>query len=296
MNWKRIGKRLLFPPIWVILILTVLSTVALVLVFVKGWESLQIAIVVYVLAFYSLVILCLCCWKTIPPYYKYVKQKVYANEYANKYFTDATFKTHIGLYGSFTINLIYIVVNVVSAVVYSTFWFAIFATYYAVMASMRFLLVRYMRRNQIGKSRLGELKCSRACACILMTVNLVLSGVVLMMIYFNRSFQYQGYLIYVMALYTFYITTTAVRDLIRYRKYHSPVMSVTKIIKLAAALFSMLFLETAMFSQFGEDTSPKLQKNMIMATGGGISVIVVTMAVYMIVSTTKEIRKNRRSR
>ena len=124
-----------------------------------------------------------------------------------------------------------------------------------------------------------------------MTVNLALSGAVLMMLYFERGFRYQGFLIYVMALYTFYITTTAIIDMIKYRKYKSPVMSMSKIIKMASALFSMLFLETAMFAQFGGDTSPEVQRIMIIATGGGISVIVVAMSVYMIVRTTKEIKE-----
>lgn len=138
---------------------------------------------------------------------------------------------------------------------------------------------------------MGELKRSRLCAYILLTVNLTLSGVVLMMIYFDRGFEYQGVLIYVMALYTFFITTTAIIDMVRYRKYQSSVMSVSKIIKLTAALFSMLFLETAMFSQFGGDTTKEIQRIMIIATGGDISVIVVTMEIYMIVRTTKEIRE-----
>ena len=216
---------------------------------------------------------------------------MYDNKYANRYLTDVAFKTHVNLYRSLIINLIYVAVNVVSGILYSTYWFGIFAVYYAIMAIMRFLLIRYVNRNQIGKSRLGELKRSRLCAYILMTVNLALSGAVLMMVYFNRGFQYQGFLIYVMAMYTFYITTTAIIDMVKYRKYNSPVMSISKIIKLASALFSMLFLETAMFSQFGEENSLEMQRIMIMATGAGISVIVVAMAVYIIIRSTKEIKK-----
>ena len=122
-------------------------------------------------------------------------------------------------------------------------------------------------------------------------MSFALSGVVLMMIYFNRGFRYQGFLIYVMAMYTFYITTTAIINIVKYRKYNSPIMSISKIIKLASALFSMLFLETAMFSQFGKDMSPERQRIMIMATGAGISVTVVIMAVYMIVRSTREIKR-----
>ena len=290
-DWKTIGRKFLFLPLWLILILTVISTIALVAVFVKGWDTMPIAYVVYVVSFYTLTIICLACWKTIPRYYKSIKGRVYDNKYANRYFTDAAFKTHVTLYRSLFINLIYVVVNAVSAILYSTHWFAIFAVYYAIMAIMRFLLVRYVGRNPIGKSRLGELKRSRLCAYILMTVNLALSGAVLMMVYYNRGFEYQGFLIYVMAMYTFYITAMAIKDMVKYRKYQSPVMSMSKIIQMAAALFSMLFLETAMFSQFGADTSFKLKQNMIMATGGVISVIVVIMAVYMIVRSTQEIQK-----
>ena len=50
-----------------------------------------------------------------------------------------------------------------------------------------------------------------------------------------------------------------------------------------------------MFSQFGEETSPMVQRVMIMATGGGISLTVVAMALYMIVASTKEIRKHKKS-
>ena len=205
--------------------------------------------------------------------------------------TDAVFKSNVGLYRSLVINLIYVIVNAVSGYVYQTYWFVIFAVYYAIIAMMRFLLVRYVAKNAIGNSRVGELKRARLCAYILLTVNLSLSGAVLMMVYFDRGFQYQGFLIYVIALYTFYITTTAIIDMVKYRKYKSPILSITKVIKMASAMFSMLFLETAMFAQFGADTSMETKRVMIIVTGAGIGVSVVSMAVYMIVQTTKEIKQ-----
>ena len=290
MDWKKFGTKLLFPPLWVILILTAVSTVSLVFVFVKGWDTQWFSYALYVLAFYTLSVICIAGYKTLPGYYKAAKTKVYENKYANRYLTDVEYKTHINLYRSLIINLIYVAVNAVSAFLYSTWWFALFALYYAILAVMRFLLVRYVSKNKIGVSRLKELKRSRLCAYILMTVNLALSGAVLMMVYHHRGFDYQGFLIYVMALYTFYITTTAIIDLIKFRKYNSPVMSVSKIIKLAAALVSMLSLETAMFSQFGGEMSQDNQRLMIMLTGAGISIIVVTMAIYTIVRSTKEIK------
>ena len=290
MDWKCFGKKLLFPPFGIILLLTAVSAAALVTVFVKGLDTSPVAYIGYVFAFYTLCVLCVFCWKTLPGYWKSGKEKLYANKLANRYLTDAAFKTHVNLYRSLAINLLYVAVNAISAVVFNTHWFALFAVYYAILAVMRFLLIRYVSKNKIGASRLGELQRARLCAYILLTVNLALSGAVLMMVYFHRGFDYQGILIYVMALYTFYTTTTAIMDMVKYRRYGSPIMSMSKVIKMAAALVSMLSLETAMFSQFGGEMSIENQRIMIMATGAGIAIIVVSMAIYMIVRTTKEIR------
>ena len=80
---------------------------------------------------------------------------------------------------------------------------------------------------------------------------IALSGVVILVVHDNEGFEYAGYLIYVMAMYAFYNVITAVTDLVKYRKFRSPVMSASKAIKLAAALVSMLSLEctTSLFFQ-----------------------------------------------
>jgi hypothetical protein len=292
-DWKTIGRRLLFPPLWLMILMTVFSAVALVSVFVKGWETHPVAYVIYVVSFYTLTVICLLCWKTLPGYYKSAKRKVYDNKYANRYLTDAVFKTHVNLYRSLTINLMYVAFNAVMGLVYGTWWFGIFALYYAIMAIMRFLLVRYARRNSIGKQRLAELKLARLCAYILMTVNLALSGAVLMMVYYNRGFAYQGILIYVMAMYTFYALTMSVVDLVRYRSMGSPVMSTAKIVSLSAALVSMLNMETAMFAQFGAEMPQEHQRIFIILTGAGVSVTVVALSAFLIVKATKEIRREK---
>lgn len=292
-GWKEIVKKLLYPPIWIVIVLTIICTFALVEIFVNGWEMTVLAYASYVLSFYTLCEICFICWKVLPGYYKVVKYKMHQNKYVDRYMTDAVFKSNVGLYRSLVINLIYVILNAVSGYIYQTYWFVIFAVYYAIIAMMRFLLVRYVAKNTIGNNHIGELKRARLCAYILMTVNLSLSGAVLMMVFFDRGFYYQGVLIYVIALYTFYITTTAIIDMVKYRKYKSPILSITKVIQMASALFSMLFLETAMFAQFGADMSKENKKIMIMVTGAGISIAVVSMAVYMIVRTTKELQQHK---
>ena len=291
MDWKKIGKKLLFPPVWLMLMLTVISAVALTLVFVKGWEQTPIAYGVYVLSFYALCTNTVFCVTVLPKQYEKIKEAIYSNPFGSRYMTDSVFRAKISLYLSLVINLLYVGINLWSWTISRSWWFVILAVYYVMMAVMRFLLVRYVRIQKIGTSILGEWKRSRVCACILLLINLSLSGAVLMILYQHRGYDYPGIMIYVMALYTFYSTAHAIVDIIKYRTMGSPILSTAKIVSLSAALVSMLNLETAMFAQFGGEMSVAHQHIFIILTGAGVSVTVVTLCVILIVKATKEIRR-----
>lgn len=220
-------------------------------------------------------------------HFSWIKEFLNENEYVNRYWQDDVFKSNVGLVCSVFINLLYILINAVSAAVYQMAWFGIFAVYYMIIATMRLILVRSIAKYPIGTNIYKELRTARICSYILLTVNLTLSGTIHMMLLFGMTFQYQGYLIYAIAAYTFYSVTMAVINLIKYRKYKSPVISITKIIKLTSSLFSMLFLETAMFAQFGKRMNSESERMLVMATGAIICIIVVSMSLYMIIQTKK---------
>jgi hypothetical protein len=291
MDWKKIGKKLLFPPIWLMVILVIASTVALAFVFVKGMEETIPAYIVYVLAFYTLSVVTLFCVMVLPKQYTVIKQKIYDNPFGNRVVTDKVFRTNISLSVSFVINMFFAGINLWSWYMLESYWFMVLAVYYVIMAVMRFLLVRYVHRRKIGSDILGEWKRSRACACVLLLINLSLSGAVLMILYQSKGYHYPGVMIYVMALYTFYSTIHAVVDIVKYRKLGSPIMSTAKIVSLSAALVSMLNLETAMFAQFGADLAWEHQQIFIILTGAGVSIVVVSLSVLLIINATKEIRR-----
>lgn len=295
MDWKKIGKKLLFPPVWVIVVLTLVSAVAVPYVLINKLETAPISYVIYVVAFYTVCIITAFACVTVPRQYKQIKGKINNTTLGNKYINDGVFRTHISLYASLGVNLLYVGVNVLSYILYRSMWFIVLAVYYTILAVMRFLLVRYVRGTGIGSDRLGELKSNVVCSAILLSVNFVLSGAVLMILYQDKGFEYHGILIYVMAAYTFYITTLAIVNLVKYRKYNSPVVTTTKVISLCAALVSMLNLETAMFSQFGQEMAPENQRLMIILTGAGVSIAVIVMSVYMMIKSTKEIKHIRSS-
>ncbi len=288
--------KLLFPPVWLMLILSVFSAASLSAIFIKGLDTTPIAYITYVVSFYTLTVICVAFSKVFPGHYRHIRQKVYASRYGNRYMTDVAFKTHVSLYRSLAINLLYVLTNLFSGIWYGSVWFVTLAVYYSILAIMRFLLLRFANQNGIGKDRIREWRRARLCGMILMTLNLALSGVVTLVIRQNEGFTYGGVLIYVAALYTFYITTVAIINIMKYRKYKSPVMSTAKSINLAAALVSMLALETAMLAQFGsETTSPHFNTIMVGATGAGVCAIVVAMSVITIARANREIAAQKKS-
>lgn len=67
-------------------------------------------------------------------------------------------------------------------------------------------------------------------------------------------------------------------------------MSAAKVVSLTAALVSMLSLETAMLTQFGAVDDPVFRRIMTASTGAGISILVLGMAVFMIIRSTKQMK------
>lgn len=205
-----------------------------------------------------------------------------------RYVREDMFRAEAALYQGFFINLLYAGIKMFSGILYRSVWFITLAVYYILLAVMRASLLHHVRKA--GTDKVSEWKRYRLCGMILLFMNVALAGIVILVVYQNSGFEYPGMLIYIMAMYAFYATITAVRNVVKFRRYGSPVMSAAKVINLTAALVSMLSLETAMLTQFGAADDAAFRQIMTVSTGVGISLIVLGMAVFMIVRSTKQLR------
>lgn len=285
---KKVLYKLLFPHPIMTITLSVMSAALLSYIFYARLEGEWYAYGVFALSFYSLCVLCAFCVRTLPKISKKTKKRLHENKYTDRYLTDRAYKTDVDLLFSLLLNTAYVAFNAVNAALQHTAWFALLAAYYAAMAVMRLVLVVRC------KSRLSELRRCIACAVILMAINPIISGYVLMAVYMGRGFSYDGVFIYVIALYTFCVTSSAVYDIIKYGRYDDPTLSAAKMIKLAASLVSMLSLETAMFSQFGADMAKADRDLTVMLTGGGISLVIITSSIYTVKKCTRHIKEEKK--
>lgn len=206
-----------------------------------------------------------------------------------KYLTDVRFRAGVSLYQGFFINLLYIVMKLVSGILYRSAWFIALAVYYILLAVMRFLLVRRLN----VQDKCVEWRRYRFCGVMLLFMNQALAGIVIFMVHQNRGFDYPGLLIYAMAAYAFYAVTIAIVNLVKTRRQKSPILSAAKAVNLVTALVSILSLTTALLSQFGsgDEGDMAFRKVMTGATGGGVCTIVIGMAIYMIRRANKSLKE-----
>lgn len=284
--FKKIGKALIFPHGIVFLFLVPLSIALLVYSFTFSDVRDAVKYASYAVSAYTLTALC---FKTpsIIRFWRKIKQE---NKYAVRYFSDTHLRVNISLYGSFIYNSAYAIFQIMLGIYHSSIWFYSVAAYYVLLAVMRLYLLLYTRTHTVGEAKAAELHRYRFCGIILLIMNLALSVIVFYITWQNRTFRHHEITTIAMAAYTFISFTTAIINMVKYRKYQSPVYSAAKVISFTSAMVSMLTLETAMLTAFGDAGGQSFNRLMTGITGTAVVLTVLVMAIYMIANGTRKLR------
>ena len=290
-NWKKIGLALLYPHLAIIICLLPISVTFLILALIYlGTESI-LAILSYMLAFYVLLVVCF----RIPRMVKSFKTFKKENKFMQKWLTDAHLRINVSLYGSLIWNIAFGVFQLCLGFKFKSFWFYSLFAYYTMLAVMRFFLVKHTRKYKANEQKEVELKKYVVSGWLLLFMNLALAVIVFFMVYFNRTFYHHMITTIAMAAYTFLTFTFAIINVIRYRKYNSPIYSAAKIISLIAGSVSILTLETTMLTTFGTTEGPLFNQIMLSLTGVAVIGFAITMAVIMLVKGNRLIKENNKN-
>lgn len=287
---KMIMKRILYPPKWVLLIVPPASFAALIFVFVSKKTESMLAYPIYCMSAYSLTVLC----AAVPDIMRKtalmikgsrIMKRISSVEIMNRYLRDMAFRGNLSIYQGMTVNFLYTIFRAVTGIRYASAWFISMAVYYLILGIIRaYLIVCYKERHVKDENI-----CYRNMAWFLFLLNVPMGGMIILMIRTNSGFSYPGYVIYLSALYTFYTLIIAVRNLVKFRRVGSPILSAAKVLNLIAAMMSILGLQTAMISQFSMN-GEGYHKMMNTITGGFVYGIVLAIAIYMLLHS-RQVRK-----
>lgn len=281
---KKIFLRLIFLNGWILAPLIFVATALLIYVFANGLENSPVAYFAYVLSAYTLV--ATSC--RLPDLIKKIKKLLHGNPHSKRYITEADHRARVSIYSGLCIHIVYSVFKLASGFYYSSVWFGAEAFYHIIISIIQFLMVRSERRN--SQSALKEWSIYRVCGILMLFLNLAISAFVFMSVFQNKSYVYSGVIIYATAAYTFYRLIISFVQIGKFRKRSYPILSASKFLNLSASFMSLFALQTAMLTQFGDESINSKTLNAF--TGIFVCFSVVYIAISMIVRSTKELKKS----
>lgn len=274
------------PKNWIIVLgIFVIFFSLIYLIFFNGFGT-PISYILYLIMSYSLIII------SIKVYYL-LKERINLfidkNKYLSVYKKDHKLRYKISLFTSLAFNIIYVIFKLVSGIVFKSVWFISFALYYLLLVILRTNIVKQeLKHHTILKD---EYLKYRKTAVILLFTNVILTIIILIIVNQKIMNIYPNWIAIAIAVYTFYLIYNSIYKFIKYRKYKSPLMSSAKVINIVTSLISLISLEIVLIPTFGVNNI-EFFEIMIMATGGGIAIIIVIISLYMIIKSTEWLREN----
>ena len=285
-NWKKIGLNLLYPHIAVIILLLPISVAFLVFSLIYLSTESILAIVSYLIAFYVLLVIAF----RVPRMVQFFKTFKHENKYMQKWFSDVNLRMNVSLYGSLVWNLAFAIFQLWLGFSAGSVWFYAMFAYYVILATMRFFLVGHTKTYKPAERVDIELKQYKFCGWLLLIMNLAMSVIIIFLVKGYKNIEYHMITTIALAAYTFFTFTFAIVNVVRYKKYNSPVYSAAKIVTFVSACVSMITLETAMLTAFGGAETETFKTVIISATGAVVALFTILVSIFMIVKSTQKLK------
>ena len=294
----KILKTIFFPHIAIITLITLLAALSLIYSLVRLPLLHHISIFSYILSAYAATLI-VCAIPDLVSRTKAFKarlrSKVSQKQGTNTPSQVAQMKINLTLYGTFFYNSVYAVFTLFLGLWHNSSWYLSIATYYILLAIMRFSLLYYSRSNKAGDDVISELKRFRFCGVLLILMNTALSGITFYRTIENRDFTHHGATATALALFTISLFTLSIINIRKYKKFNSPILFAAKLISFVSALVSMLSLETAIIGRLGATLDDTTQKIITAVSAFTVLAIIGYIGIFMIIKGNKSLNLLQRS-
>lgn len=282
-------KKILFPHELLIFLLFNISAAGLVFIFMNGMETHPLAYVMYMISFYTLVIICV----RIPGIIKWWKRVLHENKYTDRYLTDKDLRMRISMYRSLLITFIFATFKIILGFIYDSSWFFAMAGYNVILSLMRFILIQQSQKKGISEyeERKRGLQGYRVCGWLMMVLNVAVSVIMFMVIVQRQVIQYNMIVTIGLAAFTFYCFTMAIINMVKYRDRKNPIYAAVKRVDMVKAIVSIFTLQVAMLTTFqgqGAELNTGLMNTL---TGVAVTIAINTIAALMIAGVKGDFRE-----
>lgn len=279
-------KKIFYPNNFIAVIGAFTIIISLIyLIFYNGFGTI-ISYVLYLLMTYFLIIICIKVYNIIKIR---VNNIIDNNKYLKLYKNDYVLRHRVSLLLSLGFNICYFSFKLILGIIFKSIWFIVFALYYILLVILRINIVK--QELNFKSSIKDEYDKYRFTAIILLFMNVVLTMIILIIVNEKIVNVYPNWIAISVACYTFYLVFISIYNLIKYRKYKSPLISASKVINVITSFISLISLEMVLIPTFGNNL--EFFEIMIMSTGGMISLIIIVISLYMIIKATEWLNDNK---
>ncbi|MBQ9781699.1 MAG: hypothetical protein IJW26_00780 [Clostridia bacterium] len=299
-DFNKILKKILNPPTWakiLTFIVTIISAIGALLMLLLDFEGSALAILAYTLFGLAGLSLAYSVYLLIPiisNMKNIIISFLESHEFTRLILRNFGFRTVIFAIGSFTMSLLFSGFNAYMGIANRSIWYGALAAFYISLAFLRGGVLTYHRKRigkkcEIENDDYAKAKLFRTSGTITLVLNVALSSAIAQMIFSNAHFSYMGWTVFAYAAYAFYKITTSIISFIKAQKQTDLTVRAIRNINLVDALVSILALQTALLTTFGDGTMNISLMNTI--TGIVVSCLSIAIGIYMIYYGNNKIKQ-----
>ena len=191
------------------------------------------------------------------------------------------FRTLAFAAAGFIVNIAYAVLQAVVGIVARSVWNITIAVFYFVLIALKSIVFFCDRKYKENTAK--QIKTYRTCGYLFNLLTVALAGIAILINKADMSYEYAGYMIYIVAAYTFYKIITAIIHFFKARRRDGLIVQAIRNINLVSAIYSMFVLQVSMIQAFGDGNDPL--SNSI--AGGVVALLILLVSIYMIVKSHK---------
>lgn len=214
------------------------------------------------------------------------------SRFAVKVMDNYGFKTLIFSVISFTVTVVFVVMNTVSAIRYRLIWYFAISAYYVILMLFRggiiFADIKNKKKFSDNPKEYvkHKWKIYAVGGIILLTLEIAMAVAVTEMMLSRRPVQSGEIMTIANATYTFYKMTMAIWHLFKAKTFNDPIVQALRNLNFADACMSMVSLTVIMLATFGGVNNLMIIKG---CTGFAACVTIIITAVLMIVKGYKQV-------
>ena len=194
-----------------------------------------------------------------------------------RFLKDEKKRLRLVLLGGFSINLVYVLFNLLPAIIYGSIWAAVSTAYYLTVAVLRLaLFARGGKKRPDGRRLLYRL------GVLMLFLDVAVIGMIAYTAVKGRVIPYSGVFAVGYATFTLYSLASSLTGLLRYHSHDSPVIYAARNLALTVALTSTFSLQYSVLTALSAPVSVVRAASILTATV--ISVTVPTLSTMMILA------------